>query len=742
MTPLKTILRAFIELGPKPMVLYGMYQVLLRLGFLRRRTAAYTWQERPLAWWLCPGMSSDADGYLELRNRSDRRFFIEIDDAFRNSLKQSIGQNVSAVIAEADPILAGKFRLFGSTECELGFPPDWSTFATMPGEHASGSVVPDRHWTAYSEHDLEADIKLLWEPARLGWAFPLARAFVLTDENQYADAIWTLINSWREVNPPNLGLHWYSAQEVAIRLLAMVFVFFTTFRRLAESPRRLCELAQMIAAQAARIPPTLLYARAQANNHLLVEAVALYTAGMLFPEFRKANSWKRLGRQWLEHSINHQFFTDGGYVQHSSNYHRLALQASLWAARLAEANGEPFSSKTLDTLGRATRWLDAMIDRQSGWPPNIGPNDGALIFPLSSADFEDHRSTCQAASRAFLGQACFEEGPWDEESIWFGLIPKEDEVTKTAGRRTVGDVTGASFGGRSAFAESGFYLICGEQAWGLLRCAKFRSRPGHSDQLHFDLWWRGHNLACDPGTYLYNGKPPWENPWTGAAAHNTLVVDAEEPMRRAGRFLWLDWAQGRLVGHWRSPKGDLEVLIGEHSGYQRSDVLQRRTVVKMGDDLWLVVDDLLGSGEHDAVIGWTLPERPWKMDNGNLSIDLGEAVLELHCEGQAADLGLYKAGKLIDGNEVVRNPEIVGWRSTKYAVKEPALRLVQRDEAALPARYCTWWAFAGADKAELEIDWVDPGHFLAPFSWLKWRGEQLEINDAHSVDTSGLRRTR
>ena len=82
-----------------------------------------------------------------------------------------------------------------------------------------------------------------------------------------------------------------------------------------------------------------------------------------------------------------------------------------------------------------------------------------------------------------------------------------------------------------------------ENSWALIRAGRYTRRPFQADQLHVDLWWQGINLARDAGTYLYNGSPPWNNGFAGTAVHNTVTVDNHDQMRRAGRFLWLDWAQ-------------------------------------------------------------------------------------------------------------------------------------------------------------------------------------------------------
>ena len=61
-----------------------------------------------------------------------------------------------------------------------------------------------------------------------------------------------------------------------------------------------------------------------------------------------------------------------------------------------------------------------MLDPASGEVPNLGANDGALILPLSSAEFNDFRPTVQAAARAFL-RTGLPPGDWDELSVWLGL---------------------------------------------------------------------------------------------------------------------------------------------------------------------------------------------------------------------------------------------------------------------------------------------------------------------------------
>ncbi len=80
--------------------------------------------------------------------------------------------------------------------------------------------------------------------------------------------------------------------------------------------------------------------------------------------------------------------------------------------------GEPFPDRVMYKLAAATQWLLKLVDPESGGVPNLGPNDGANILPLSTCPFSDYRPTLQAASLIFLDLPAFAPGPWDDMSLW------------------------------------------------------------------------------------------------------------------------------------------------------------------------------------------------------------------------------------------------------------------------------------------------------------------------------------
>jgi hypothetical protein len=184
-------------------------------------------------------------------------------------------------------------------------------------------------------------------------------------------------------------------------VLAFVFILQLFTGSPHTTPERSARLSQAIAEHAARIPPTLVYARAQNNNHLLSEAAGLYTAGLALPQHPAAIHWRSLGWRWFNRGLRSQIAPDGAYMQHSANYQRLVLQLALWMNCLASNAGMQWPPASQERLVAATRWLAGLCDATSGCLPNLGPNDGAYIQPLAAAPFSDYRPVLQAAWSGF-----------------------------------------------------------------------------------------------------------------------------------------------------------------------------------------------------------------------------------------------------------------------------------------------------------------------------------------------------
>jgi hypothetical protein len=677
----RLLIPAIRELGITDLFQYGIYQFGKRSGLLRRRTEHYRWSDRPLESWLSGEYS------VEQVLSSRETFLYEINDRFKEELQRIPNENLRK---EADEILDGRFRLFGGPPVPLGSPPDWGSIP-LTGEQ--DSIPLDRHWTEYEEEGLK-DLRLLWEPARFGWVFTLCRAYQFSGDQRYASGVMELIASWLENNPPSRGPHWISGQESALRILALIFAWYALADHLvsAQAQAQAAQLLLALAVHADRIPPTLSYARAQRNNHLLSDAVGLYSVGLLMPWFERSSEWKKLGRKWLIRALDDQVFDDGGYIQYSTN--------------------EPLPEPTLERLKKMTEFLLSLTDHKNGRSLNWGHNDGSNILPLSTGHHADYRPLLQAASRAFMGAPNFGAGPWDEMSLWLGL-PVGNEAGQTKEMR---DESGRAPDAENVtlqatgieFPNAGIYLMRGGTSWATLRSARFVARPAHSDQLHMDLWWDGQNIARDAGTYLYADSPPWDNAFAGALAHNTLVADGNEPMDRAGRFLWLNWSNARFLGRWQADDGSVQALAAEHP--LKGGIKHRRSIVHAGGSLWVVLDELLGSEvskeRHRARLAWNLIDWPWEFDAQSLTLQGEAGPVLLRLTSGMDEITLYRAGENVaGGKQPAEDAATLGWWSPTYGYKEPALTLVASVEGLLPLRLTSWWRLGDVEPQDLILEW-------------------------------------
>ncbi|HVN54999.1 MAG TPA: alginate lyase family protein [Anaerolineaceae bacterium] len=651
------LLKSLRQLGLEQMGLYALYQLGLRSGQYRRSSSVQA-----------PDSSVPAS--------QDGRFDGPFSLPGPEELGALLGDDREDLLVEADEIVAGSVRIFGMTAPLDLAPP-----------------APLRHWTEYERDKAHwspaagKDIKWFWEPARFGWVFALGRAYRLTGDERYPTAFWRHSDRFWQANPPGLGPNWASGQEVALRMLSLVFARQVFNGAASSPPGAMSRLGASIGEHARRIPLTLVYARSQNNNHLLSEAVGLYAAGVLLAGWPEADRWRRLGWKWLNLGFQRQIRVDGTYVQHSTNYHRMMLHLALWAHLLAQMEGVRLPEATLARLRAAVAWLEEQTDPNCGEMTNLGANDGAQILPLAQTGFRDARPTLQAASLVFCGQSVFPPGPWDEMAAWLGGQPRASAAPRPG---AVEPASGARIN------------MPGSSSWASIRAVTFHERPSHADQLHVELWWQGTNLARDAGTYLYNAPSPWDNRLAETDVHNTICVDGKDQMLRAGRFLWLDWAQARITRRDADPSGEWERIIAVHDGYHRMGIQHERTLARQGAFRWVVTDRLLdtgaAAGRHLVELHWLLPDWEWALGGGRLILKTSTGPVILSVTGEEAGqvepgLQIIRAGVVLAGEKEGNLHR--GWYSSTYGKKEPALSLVARVQTTLPVGLVSEWTLPG-----------------------------------------------
>jgi hypothetical protein len=658
---------------------FGMRDGMLRLEYeLQRGSGLMAWRMRSVQGWDSWGLQriaadTSAEDMRTARRDGTRPFFFSDAQGVGASIRKTIGlDGEKSVLAEAERILAGSLPFFGALSFACAFPPRW-----FQNPVTGQSVSPHQPWTQMRfASPACGDLKFILEPSRFLFIYPLIRAYAISGDERFPQAFWSAIEDWARRSPPMAGPLWICGQECSLRILAWTFALQAFIHSPSTTNERFALLVSMIAAHAWRAAQTLGYARSQRSNHLISEAVGLWTAGTLYPELREAEVWRNLGTHLLREAVLDQITPEGVSQQHSFNYQRMILHLLLWTLRLSEIHSAPLHEDIRVRTQAAFDFMRSWVDPVSGLAPNYGSDDGSLILPLALGAHRDFRPLLQLGA-VVLNRPTLQSGPWDEAALWFGVKPAAAEKASTAPPPS---------------AETGYFRVGNENSWALVRAGRYTRRPFQADQLHVDLWWQGINLARDAGTYLYNGPPPWNNGLAATAVHNTVVVDDRDQMRRASRFLWVDWAQASGRAYSVSSQACADRFEGEHDGYKSIGVKHRRTVQWLAGAGWVIVDDVEGTGVHDARLHWLMADLPYEVSDSPFQVVFTSGQSRARCSILASSPGnaaVIRAGARVEGSPTSVETQLLGWESPTYGDLRPAVSLVYEIRSQLPIRIVT-----------------------------------------------------
>ncbi len=298
-------------------------------------------------------------------------------------------------------------------------------------------------------------------------------------------------------------------------------------------------------------------------------------------------------------------------------------------------------------------------------------------------------------------------GPWDEMRLWLCAsveYQSSGEQQKKAECNSENLSTDPALSSPTAPPS----ILSVSHSWAYLRAAKFYDRPGHADQLHLELWWRGLNVAQDAGSYLYNADPPWDNALTHTAVHNTVMIDNRQQMTPAGRFLYLDRAEAQVLKRERVEDRSWERIAARHDGYQRLGVIHQRSVTAYQDHRWMIEDQLLPISSsmppapHSTRLHWLLPDWDFEILEDvfgvrikspygwvELGVNLSPSAFIL--PPSSFRLQLVRAGDLLHGSGKIS--PTWGWISPTYGVKQPALSFSVTAICELPLTFTSEWKF-------------------------------------------------
>ncbi|MFN7018136.1 MAG: alginate lyase family protein [Fimbriimonadales bacterium] len=546
-------------------------------------------------------------------------------------------------VQEADALLRGEWMLFGYP-VRLDDPPIWRR------NYLLGKDWMDAPAKAidYRRIDVAGGVKYVWELSRGQPILRLASAYALTGETRYAETCRRWLMDWIERNPRGEGIHWTSALEHAIRVMAWSYALALTHDTWSEADA-LKILGALV--QHGEFIERHLSLGSSANNHLIGEAAALAFLGSLLPESVLARRWRKRGYEILHREALRQFYPDGVNAEQAFGYLPFVWEFYLHAYRL-----QPMPDAVAARLQRSIEFVRNVMDA-SGYVPQVGDEDDGTVVPLWSAAADRYRVVGRALAYTLGCEPPPVLNDADDALCWwlFGDAPKVG--ARLAESRLYPD------GGYAVLHSERWHVLFDAGSLGLGSLAAH----GHADALSLWASLDDKPLLIDTGTYAYHEDPEWRDHFRSTPAHNTLSLDRRNQSEIQGPFLWGRKAQAEFT------LCDLKqrLVEGRTDAYAPDWLLRR---VQVRDDSVIVRDRIVHDAAQSAQWYWHF-HPDWRVETvekGVWRITDGERICTMRLSG----LSEY-AARLYSGDEATQH----GWYSPQFGHKIPCTTLTVETHA-------------------------------------------------------------
>jgi len=448
------------------------------------------------------------------------------------------------------------------------------------------------------------DHKFIWEINRHQHLVTLAQAWIADGDPAWLRAIEEQIESWLQQNPPQRGINWASALEVAFRALSWLWILHWAHDALSEPFRR--KLLQNLYLHGRHLAANL-SVYFSPNTHLLGEAAVLHAIGLALGQ----KAWQETGARVLNEELDRQVLSDGAHFERSSYYHVYALDFFLLHALLSRRT----ETRWKETIGRMTVFLQHLLS-PDGTIPLLGDDDGGRLFHPYGPRRSFGEATV-ATALAWMGQplpAALSRS-WGVQGVWWlgtapEAVPSAMESPSWRHFPASGLVAWRGPEGTLLFDGGGFGALSAGHS--------------HADALSLILRHRGADVLLDPGTFSYMSED--RNRFRASSAHNTIHAGPGQAVP-AGPFSW----QSR-------PVVEIEVSSDGrqcHGVCRSGEIVHHRQVCLAEERFLWVVDTVYGPAGMPATQTWMTAAQPvGKADSfllcGNVTVALagGEVSIE------------------------------------------------------------------------------------------------------------------
>jgi uncharacterized heparinase superfamily protein len=534
------------------------------------------------------------------------RLYSTLSQASITQLAERWPSQRTATIAAADRVMRHEFDLLGSgayvpvdpnRPARGGYQPiDW--YLDPVKGLRFPERIPHRQWNLLEMRPGLADVKLPWELGRCQHWLPLAQAFRLTGDAQYASEIFEQHDDFMEANPVGLGVNWTCTMDVAIRAFNWAIALELIERGGPTPPECREGMYASLFAHGHFIERNLENKYEVTSNHFLSNVVGLFGMALLFKELPSGARWIARCREWLEQEMRVQVLPDGADYESSVPYHRLVAELFMAGDRLAQCDGAALSLEYRTRLRSMASFLDAVL-RPDGRLPQVGDADDGRVHIFSNYgrwEPQDARHLLPPASILFEAPEWWRsDDPWAAwEAAWWGLEPRAEGATPAPVQKLFPDA------GLAVFKDRQRYLLVTN---GVVGTNGFGNHK-HNDLLSFEYHDRGVAVIVDPGSYVYTSNPDARNRFRSTRSHNTLTLDNQEQNEFKTEWLFRMFAKAQPEHVEFLADAVRSRYRGRHDGYTRLPhpvVHERSFELEHASGMLEIADRLTGEGAHTVV---------------------------------------------------------------------------------------------------------------------------------------------
>jgi uncharacterized heparinase superfamily protein len=417
-----------------------------------------------------------------------------------------------------------------------------------------------------------------WDLNRHTFFLKLATAYYYSRNRMYLSRLLSLWAHWIANNPPGRGLTWQYPFEVAARLQNWMWAYFLAAYSGRLGKRQLQRLVLSIREHAEFVDAHLEHH--WPNNHLLLEAKALYEFAILFPQ--SSGKYLKRARAVLEREVLAQVLPDGVHSELSSMYHRIVAGELGEFALLCRRQGKPLPDVVEGRIARMADFSLAAL-RHDGSLPLLGDSaarDSYLRFDLVQQD--------------------------SDLNYWLW----GDKAAPIFSRTESGHPE------LRIFPESGYVFMNrghdANQVHLTFDAGPFSRCPtanhAHCDALSFELYADRRGLIVDPGFYFsWTDGSGWQRYFQSTGSHNTLKIDGEEQSELLGYTAVRRLARTHLVDQ-QCSQCESSATAECIPFWVKGEGIRHVREVRLSDHTVRIRDRVHGSGKH--LLEWSFQFGP------------------------------------------------------------------------------------------------------------------------------------